>query len=390
MQNLMTAHAPIYLDYNATTPVDPEVFHVMQPYFTTHFGNPASFAHQWGWAADKAVQKAREQVAHLIHAKPLEIHFTAGATESNNWVVFGLLEKFRAHGTEPLHFVTSNIEHSSVLNTMKEVARRGVEVDFVPCNRYGQVDVDRVRKVLKPHTRLMSFMWVNNEIGSINPMKELTLLAKERQIYLHTDATQALGKIPVDVTAIEVDLLSASAHKFYGPKGAGLLYVRGQNPKVQLPPFIFGGGQERGQRSGTLNVPAIVGFGAAAELAEKLLPTEQERMTSLRNSLWQQIRSHVPTARLNGHPTERSPINLSITFPGRNIEALLPKLVGLGFSQGSACHTGTIEVSPMLAALGLNREEAQGTLRLSVGRWTTEAEIARAAELLGHAFNGDS
>jgi cysteine desulfurase len=159
---------------------------------------------------------------------------------------------------------------------------------------------------------------------------------------------------------------------------------------VQLPPFIFGGGQERGQRSGTLNVPAIVGFGAAAELAEKLLPTEQERMTSLRNSLWQQIRSHVPTARLNGHPTERSPINLSITFPGRNIEALLPKLVGLGFSQGSACHTGTIEVSPMLAALGLNREEAQGTLRLSVGRWTTEAEIARAAELLGHAFNGDS
>lgn len=395
MQILMNSKsAPIYLDYNSTTPVDPEVFKIMEPYFTNHFGNPASFAHQWGWAADKAVQKAREQVALLIHAKPLEIFFTAGATESNNWVIFGLLEKFRQEMTAkksdspsnpPIHFITSNIEHSSVLNSMKEAQRRGVEVDFIPCNRFGQVEVDRVAKAIKPSTKLLSFMWVNNEIGSINPMNELAALAKEKQIYLHTDATQALGKIPVDLTEIPVDLLSGSAHKFYGPKGAGLLYIRSQQPKVSLPPFLFGGGQERGHRSGTLNVPAIVGFGATAELSARLLPDEQVRLTELRNYFWQQLLARNSRARLNGHPTERSPINLSVTFPGKNIEELLPRLTGLGFSQGSACHTGTLEVSPMLGALGLTREEAQGTLRLSIGRWTTREEIDLATDLLSKA-----
>jgi cysteine desulfurase len=387
MQILMNQkHAPIYLDYNSTTPVDPEVFKAMEPYFTTHFGNPASFAHQWGWAANKAVEKAREQVARWIHAKPLEIYFTAGATEGNNWVIFSLLEQWQKEG--PVHILTSNIEHSSVRNTLKEAQRRGAEVEFLPCNQWGQIEPATVKKALRPTTKLMSFMWVNNEIGSINPMQELTRIAKENKIYFHTDATQALGKIPVNVEETPVDLLTGSAHKFYGPKGAGFLYVRSQNPKVTLPTFLFGGGQERGHRSGTLNVPAIVGLGAAAELSARLLPEEQARMTELRNYLWNNLKARIPSAKLNGHPTERSPINLSITFPGKVIDDLLPKLTGLGFSQGSACHTGTVEVSPMLAALGLSREEAQGTVRLSLGRWTTRDELDRAVELLSTAVNG--
>jgi cysteine desulfurase len=378
---------PIYLDYNSTTPVDPQVFSAMEPYFKTHFGNPASFAHQWGWAAQKAVDKARGQISSLIGAKPLEITFTGGATESNNWVIFGLIEKLRAENpTAPIHFVTSALEHSSVANSMKEAERRGVEVDFVRPNKFGQVDVESVARVLKPHTQLMSFIWVNNEIGSINPVKELARLAKEKKIYLHTDATQAVGKIPVNVEDAQIDFLSASAHKFYGPKGAGILYMRSSRPKVTLPAFIFGGGQEHGHRSGTLNVPAIVGLGAAAELCEKLLPEERARTTELRNHLWHGIQKNLPAAKLNGHPTERSPMNLNLTFPGKNVEQLLPKLGRLGFSQGSACHTGTLEVSPMLKVLGLTSDEAQGTLRLSLGRWTTREELDAALEILTYAF----
>lgn len=379
---------PIYLDYNSTTPVDPQVFTAMEPYFKTHFGNPASFSHQWGWAAQKAVETSRQQISSLIQAKPLEITFTAGATESNNWVILGLAEKWRQENPqEPIHFITSTVEHASVLNAMKEAQRRGVEVDFVKTNNYGQVDVEAVMKVIKPHTRLMSFIWVNNEIGSINPMKGLAQLAKEKKIYLHSDATQAVGKIPVNLEEIPVDLLSASAHKFYGPKGSGILYIRSSQPKVTLPPYLFGGGQEHGHRSGTLNVPAIVGLGAAAELCQKQLSEEMSRTTELRNYLWQGIQKKIPTARLNGHPTERSPINLSLTFSGKNIEQLLPKLGRLGFSQGSACHTGSLQVSPLLAALGMSSEDAQGTLRLSLGRWTSREELNLAIETLAKALN---
>jgi cysteine desulfurase len=378
---------PIYLDYNATTPVDPQVFAAMEPYFRTHFGNPASFSHQWGWAAQKAVDTSRQQIAGLIHAKPPEITFTGGATESNNWVVFGMMEKIRTENPgAPIHFVTSALEHSSVMNAMKEAQRRGAEVDFVSPNKYGQVEVSDVAKLLKPHTQLMSFIWVNNEIGSVNPMKELAALAKEKKIYLHSDATQAVGKIPLSLEETPVDFLSASAHKFYGPKGSGILYMRSANPKVTLPAFIFGGGQEHGHRSGTLNVPAIVGLGAAAELCRKLLPEEFARTTELREELWRGLQKNIPSVRLNGHPTERSPMNLSLTFPGKNIEEFLPKLGRLGFSQGSACHTGSLEVSPMLKALGLNSEEAQGTLRLSLGRWTTREEIAGAVAILTKAL----
>lgn len=377
----------IYLDYNSTTPVDPQVFAAMEPYFQTHFGNPSAFAHQWGWAAQKAVEKARGQVASLIGAKPLEVTFTSGATESNNWVIFGLLERFRTENPgAPIHLIASQVEHSSVMKSLKEAERRGVEVDFVKTNKYGQVEVDTVAKMLKPHTQLMSFIWVNNEIGSINPMKELCQLAKEKKIYLHTDATQALGKIPVDVQSVPVDLLSASGHKFYGPKGAGILYTRSSNPKVILPTFLFGGGQEHGHRSGTQNVPAIVGMGAAAALCQQVLPEELARTTELRNYFWAGLQKNIPGARLNGHPNDRSPINLNITFPGKNIEQLLPRLGRLGFSQGSACHTGSLEVSPILRALGLSTEEAQGTLRLSLGRWTTREDLDTAIEILTSAL----
>ncbi len=379
---------PIYLDYNSTTPVDPYVFAAMEPYFKTHFGNPSSFAHQWGWAAQKAVDKAREQVASLIAARPSEITFTSGATESNNWVIFALIEKFRAENPkEPIHFLASHIEHSSVMNALKEAQRRGVEVDFVKTNKYGQVEFETVAKALKPHTKLMSFIWVNNEIGTINRLKELTQLAKEKQIYIHSDATQALGKIPVDIRDTPLDFLSASAHKFYGPKGAGILYIRGAHPKVTLPPFIFGGGQELGHRSGTHNVPAIVGLGAAAELCQKLMPEEMTRTTELRNYLWSGIQKNNPEAWLNGHPTERSPINLNLTFPKKNIELLLPKLGRLGFSQGSACHTGSLEVSPILTAIGLSPEEARGTLRLSLGRWTSKEDLDIAMASIAEAMN---
>jgi cysteine desulfurase len=378
---------PIYLDYNSTTPVDPQVFSALEPYFKTHFGNPSSFAHQWGWAAKKGVDKAREQVASLIGAKALEIAFTSGATESNNWVIFGLVEKLRTENPgEPIHILASHIEHSSVMNSLKEVQRRGVEVDFVKTNKYGQLELETVAKALKPHTKLMSFIWVNNEVGTINPLKELAQLAKEKKIYIHSDATQALGKIPVNIQAVPVDFLSASAHKFYGPKGAGILYLRSAHPKVTLPPFIFGGGQEFGHRSGTHNVPAIVGLGAAAELCQKLLPEEMARTTELRNHLWAGIQKNIPGARLNGHPTERSPINLNVTFSGKNMEQLLPKLGRLGFSQGSACHTGSLEVSPVLKALGLSTEEAQGTLRMSLGRWTTMEDLDIALDILTRAM----
>lgn len=378
---------PIYLDYNSTTPVDPQVFAAMEPYFSVHFGNAASFAHQWGWAANKAVEKSRGQISSLINAKASEITFTSGATESNNWVIFGMLEKLRSENPQaPIHFITSQVEHSSITNALKEAERRGAEVDFIPPNKYGQVTAEVLAKYIKPHTRLISLIWVNNEIGTINPMKELVQLAKEKQIYLHSDATQAVGKIPVDLEEVPVDFLSASAHKFYGPKGAGVLYIRSSHPKVSLPAFIFGGGQESGRRSGTQNVPAIVGLGAAAELCQQLMPEEGKRLTALRDFLWNEIQKKIPTAKLNGHPTERASNNLNITFPGKNIELLLPKLGRLGFSQGSACHTGTLEVSPVLGALGLSLSEAQGTLRLSLGRWTTQEELQSAVEILAKAL----
>ncbi|MBV2168903.1 MAG: cysteine desulfurase [Bdellovibrio sp.] len=377
----------IYLDYNATTPVDPQVFQAMEPYFKEHFGNPASAGHRWGWVAESAVTKARAQVASAIGAKSSEITFTGGATESNNWVLFGLISKIREENPyEPIHFITSCVEHSSIMKAMGAVQKMGVEVDFLPVNRYGQVEIETLRKALKPHTKLMSFIWVNNEIGTINPIPEIARLAKEAKIYLHTDATQAVGKIPVDVTEMGIDLMSFSAHKIYGPKGTGALYMRSKDPKVQINPLIYGGGQERGLRSGTLNVPAIAGFGVAAEICQKNLPLENQRMTELRNFLWSHLQAAIPGIRLNGHPTERAPNNLNITLPGHKTEMLIPRLQKMGVSTGSACGTGAMVISHVLTGIGLTSEEAQCSLRLSLGRWTTQEELTQAVEILKGAW----
>lgn len=377
----------IYLDYNATTPVDPRVFATMEPYFKELFGNPASAGHHWGWVAENAVAKARMQVASLIGAKPLEITFTSGATESNNWVIFGLLSKLREENPQaPVHFITSNVEHSSVMKAMAAVEKTGVEVTYLPVNRFGQVEVSDVLAAIKPHTKLMSFIWVNNEIGSINPIPAIAKIAKEKQIYLHTDATQAVGKIPVNLTEMGIDLMAFSAHKIYGPKGVGALYIRGKDPKVQIHPLIYGGGQERGLRSGTVNVPAVVGLGTACELCLQNLETENAEMTRLRNFLWSELQEQIPGVRLNGHPTERSPANLNITLPGIKTERILPRLQKLGVSTGSACGTGAMTVSHVLSGVGLSTDEIQCSLRLSLGRNTTQDELQAAVQILASAI----
>jgi cysteine desulfurase len=377
----------LYLDYNATTPVDPQVYAAMEPYFKEFFGNPASVSHHWGWAAENGVQKARMQVASLIGAKSSEITFTSSATESNNWVIFGLLTKLREENpNQPIHFITSSVEHSSIVKAMLAVEKQGVEVDFLPVNQYGQIEIETLKQALKPHTKLISLIWVNNEIGSINPITEVAKLTKEKQIYLHTDATQAIGKLPVNVTEMGIDLMSFSAHKMYGPKGSAALYIRGKDPKVQINPLIYGGGQEKGLRSGTLNVPAIVGLGVASELCKNGLESEIERMTSLRNLLWSKLQAAIPGLRLNGHPTDRSPINLNITLPGIKIESLAAKIQKLGISTGSACSSGSMSISHVLKGIGMSPEDAQCTFRISLGRWTTEEEIQRAVDILSSAI----
>lgn len=377
----------IYLDYNATTPVDPQVFKTMEPYFKLHFGNPASAGHHWGWTAESAVSQARSKIASLIGAKPFEITFTAGATESNNWVVFGLISKIRTENPlEPIHFITSCVEHSSITKSMAAAQKLGIEVDFLPVNKYGQVEVETVKKAIKPHTKLMSFIWVNNEIGTVNSVQELAAVAKQNQIYFHTDATQAVGKIPVNATDLGIDLMSFSAHKIYGPKGTGALYIRSKDPKVSIDPLIYGGGQEKGLRSGTLNVPAIVGFGTAAEICQNNLQTESQKLTNLRNLFWQKLQTEIPGIQLNGHPEQRAPNNLNITLPNKKTEQILPHLQKLGVSTGSACGTGAMVISHVLKSLGLSTDEIQSSLRLSLGRWTTEEEINQATEILKKAL----
>ncbi|MFS4457789.1 cysteine desulfurase family protein [Bdellovibrio sp. HCB2-146] len=383
------AAAAVYLDYNATTPLDPEVYRLMEPYFKEYFGNPSSASHQWGWNAENAVQKARMQVAGFIGSKASEITFTSGATEANNWAIFGLITKLReTNPQEPLHFITSNVEHSSIMKAMMAAQKMGVEVDFLPVNSLGQIEVEHVARAIKPHTRLMSFIWVNNEIGSINPIPELAKLAKEKNIYFHTDATQAVGKIPVHATNMGIDLMSFSGHKIYGPKGVGALYIRSANPKVEINPLIYGGGQEKGLRSGTLNVPAIVGLGACCEYGVKHLETENARLTEMREAFWNRLQFTFSDIRLNGHPSERSPINLNVTLPGCRSEELIPRLKKVGISTGSACSSGSMSMSHVLKGIGLTPEQAACTLRISIGRWTTEEELHQALEALKTAVAG--
>lgn len=383
----MSTNDGIYLDYNATTPLDPAVFEAMKPYFIERFGNAASGQHTWGWTAQAGVEKARGQIAKLINSKPGEIFFNSGATEGNNHALFGIVREYQIK-KEPVHLIVSTVEHSSVINTAKALQSMNVEVDFVPVNNQGLVDPAAVEALIKPHTRLISLIWVNNEIGTINPIAEIAAIARKHKVYLHTDGTQAVGKIPVDVQKVPVDLMTFSGHKIYGPKGIGGLYIRSQDPHVKIEPLIYGGGHEKGLRSGTLNVPAIVGLGQAAEICMNLEATEPARLEKMRNQFVEDLMKNIPSVKLNGHPTLRAPNNMSLTFTGRPIDACMGGLMKLGFSTGSACSAGKTAISHVLAGLGLSEADATCTVRLSLGRWTTAEDLTRALEILTKVFKG--
>lgn len=363
---------PIFLDYHSTTPVDPEVMKTMIPYFTETFGNAASRNHEFGWTAEAAVEKARAQVAALIGATDKEIIFTSGATESNNLAITGVAEMYKDKGN---HIITSPIEHKAVLDTCKYLESKGYEITVLPVDQYGRVNPEDVKNAITPKTILVSIMFANNEIGTVQPMAEIGKICKAAGVLLHSDAVQAVGKIPVDVNAQGIDLLSMTAHKFYGPKGVGALYVRRKNPRVRLSPQIHGGGHERGMRSGTLNVPGIVGFGKAAEIARQKLPEESARLKMLRDRMWNALQAQLDEVFLNGHPTERLPNNLNVSFAYVEGESMIMGMKELAVSSGSACTSASLEPSYVLKAIGVGEDLAHTSIRFSVGRFTTEEEV---------------
>jgi len=367
----------VYLDYHATTPVDPRVLERMLPYFTKEFGNAASRSHSFGWRAEKAVEDARRKVAEMIGAAPKEIIFTSGATESINLALKGALEALpEAPGAE---VITTSIEHKAVLDTCKTLERRGFPLTILPVDSDGRLDPERLRAAITERTALVSVIWANNEIGVIQPIAEIGKICKERGVLLHCDAAQAAGKIPIDVERDQVDLLSISAHKIYGPKGVGALYVRGRNPRVRLRAQIDGGGHERGMRSGTLNVPGVVGLGAACEICSAEMAVESERLRNLRDRLRQRLEAELDDVFINGSLEHRLPHNLNMSFTWVEAESLMMGLDDIAVSSGSACTSATIEPSHVLRALGLDEDRAHSALRFGLGRFTTAEEIDYAA-----------
>lgn len=369
----------IYLDYNATTPVDPRVLEAMLPYFTQVYGNAASNDHSFGLEAKRAVDKAREQIAALINARSEEIVFTSGATESDNIALFGVAEKYAHKGN---HIITCVTEHKAILDVCARLERMGKRVTYLPVDQYGLVNVDDVRRAITPQTILISVMAANNEIGTIAPLAEIGALAAEADILFHTDAAQAGGHIPLDVQAMNTHVLSLSAHKMCGPKGIGVLYRRRSNPRVQLEPVIYGGGHERGLRSGTLNVPAIVGFGEAAQIARKEMTTEDERFRAWTQGMYQRLQQELGDVQLNGHPTKRLPHNLNVSIPGVKARALIPQLKDIAIATGSACTSAEVKPSHVIQALGFGDARAHSALRISVGRFNTDGEMKMAVDQL--------
>jgi cysteine desulfurase len=372
---------PIYLDNNATTPLDERVLEAMLPYLKENFGNPSSTAHAFGWTAGAAVDLAREELASSIDASPEEILFTAGATESDNMALTGLLRPGD-------HLVTAATEHEAVLETAHFLERAGVRVTVLPVDSYGVVSSEALQQAIAPETALVSVMLANNETGTLNPIRELAEISHEHGVPFHTDAAQALGKIPLDVEELGVDLMSLSAHKCYGPKGIGALYIR-RGPalgvrRVRLEPLLHGGGQEKGLRSGTLNVPGIVGFGRAASLCANALSEETARISDIRDTLCERLSAGLPGLRLNGHPTKRLPNTLNVSFSDIDVGQLLGALPDLAASTGSACASLNSEPSHVLKAMGLEDGSA-GAVRFSLGRFTTSEEVVRAAELVVQA-----
>ena len=373
----------IYLDNHATTPCDPRVLQAMLPYFTEVFGNPSSALHQHGRRAAEAVERARGQVASIIGAEPGEIVFTSGATESNNLAVLGAA---RGDQTGRRRIVTTPIEHKAVLEPFRQLAQQGYELAWLPVDSRGRADPEAARRLINDDTLLVSVQAANNEIGTIQPVADIAEVAHRHDAIVHCDATQAVGKMPFDVGAWGVDLASMSAHKLYGPKGAGALYIRRQLRRGSLRPLVLGGGQEAGVRPGTYNVPGIVGLGEACALAQTEMGGERVRVGGLRDALEARVRAGVPYVSVNGDLDNRLPGNSSLSFPGVEADALILNLPELALSMGSACNSGTIEPSYVLTAIGLSRELANSTVRVGLGRFNTLEEITLAADLIAQAY----
>jgi cysteine desulfurase len=367
------------MDYHATTPVDPRVLEAMLPYFTEHFGNAASRNHHFGWVAEEAVDNARKQVADLIGANVKEIIFTSGATESNNLAIKGVAEMYREKGN---HIITCVTEHKAVIDTCKKLEKQGARVTYLPVQKDGRISLDDLRAAITDKTILITIMTANNEIGVLQPIAEIGAIAKEKGILFHTDAVQAVGKVPFDVNAMKADLVSMSAHKMYGPKGMGALYVRRRNPRVLLSEQISGGGHERGMRSGTLNVPGIVGFGKAAEIARLEMPAESERLRKMRDRLNEKFHQGLDEIYINGSMEHRLPHNLNISFAYVEGESLLMGINDVAVSSGSACTSASLEPSYVLKALGAGDDLAHSSIRFGLGRWTTDEEVDYVVEKL--------
>jgi cysteine desulfurase len=372
---------PVYLDYQATTPMDPRVLDAMMPYFIEKFGNPHSRNHSHGWEAEQAVEKARHQIAELINADEREIVFTSGATESNNLAIAGVARFYKDRKN---HIVTVATEHKCVLDTCRHLEQEGFEVTYLPVQQNGLIDLDQLRQAITPKTVLVSVMAVNNEIGVIQPLKEIGKICREKGAFFHTDAAQAYGKIPLDVNEMNIDLMSISGHKIYGPKGIGALFVR-RKPRVRLIALIHGGGQERGFRSGTLPTPLCVGLGEAAAIAKREMAQEVERLTRLRDRFYDSIKKRLPEVYLNGDLTNRIPGNLNLSFAYVEGEGLMMGIKDLSVSSGSACTSASLEPSYVLRALGVTEDLAHTSLRIGFGRFTTEDEVDYAADRIVEA-----
>ncbi len=363
---------PIYMDYHATTPVDPRVLEAMLPYFSDKFGNAASRNHAYGWDAEHAVEKARKQIADLIGATPKEIIFTSGATESDNLAIKGVAEMYAERGN---HIITVATEHKAVLDTCKKLARDGCDITYAPVAKDGLVDLDALRAAITPKTILISVMYANNEIGVLQPIREIGRIAREHGVLFHTDATQAVGKVPIHVDEDSIDLMSISAHKMYGPKGIGALYVRRKGPRVQLRAQMDGGGHERGMRSGTLNVPGIVGLGEACAICQREMAEESVRLAGLRDRLKDRLLAELDEVYINGSMEHRLAGNLNISFAYVEGESLLMGIKDIAVSSGSACTSATLQPSYVLKALGVGDDLAHTSIRFGLGRFNTEEEV---------------
>lgn len=373
----------IYMDYQATTPVDKRVFELMAPYFTEHFGNAASSVHAYGWRAEEAVKQARETIAKGIHAQsPQEIIFTSGATESNNLAILGVAKRYQKKGN---HLITVATEHKAVLDPFKVWESQGGKVTVLPVDEQGLVDLNQLEDAITDQTVLISIMQVNNEIGVIQPLADMGKIARAKGVLFHTDASQSAGKLDLHVDDLCVDLVSISGHKIYGPKGVGALYARRRNPRVSLMPLIYGGGHEGGRRSGTLNIPGIVGLAEALKLALLLQEEEQARLLQLRTMLWDGLQDQIPNIYLNGHEHLRLAGNLNVSFDKLELARLYAEIPHLAVSSKSACSSGSLDPSHVLMALGRSEELASSAIRFGLGRFTTEAEVATVIADLSNA-----